>query len=222
MIKFQPLKNKLGVFADTEFFIFAPMKQLVWLSLFVLVLFGCSSSGDNTYRQNMIKIRKEKNKEFADAKKSPLLSKDVESFVGLQYYPIDSTYKIQAELRVVPAPKTIEMPTTTERAPLYFEYGSAIFTLNDTLCSLVVYQEVEEPEVLFIPFNDYTNGAGSYGGGRYLDLELKEVKGDQITLDFNKAYNPYCAYNYNYSCPVPPDTNMLNVSILAGEKSYKH
>ena len=185
-------------------------------------MFGCSSSGDNNYRQKIIEIRKEKNKELADTKRSPLLPKDIDSFVGLQYYPIDSTYKIQAELQVVPTPKTVEMPTTTDRAPLYFEYGSAIFSLNDTLCSLVVYQEVEDPDALFIPFNDYTNGAGTYGGGRYLDLEFTEIKDDYITLDFNKAYNPYCAYNYNFSCPVPPDTNMLNVSILAGEKSYKH
>lgn len=190
--------------------------------LAVFLLSSCGSSNEDAYREQIVKLRKEKNKKFAHAAESPLLKEDVDHFVGLQYFPIDSAFRIHAKFSWAQRKKTIEMPTTTDRTPLYYELGTAEFSVNDTLCQLVVYQEVEDSTELFIPFNDYTNGAGSYGGGRYLDLELENIKEGTLLLDFNKAYNPYCAYNYKFSCPIPPDTNMLNIAILAGEKSYKH
>lgn len=190
--------------------------------LAVFLFSGCSSSSEDAYREEIVKLRKEKNKKFAHASESPLLKEDVDHFVGLQYFPVDSTYRLQAKFSPAPHKKTIEMPTTTDRTPLYYTLGTAEFSIKDTLCRLVIYQEVEDSTELFIPFNDYTNGAESYGGGRYLDLELKDINEGTILLDFNKTYNPYCAYNYKFSCPIPPDTNMLNIAIRAGEKSYKH
>ena len=78
----------------------------------------------------------------------------------------------------------------------------------------------EYEDYLFLPFTDKTNGDSSYGGGRYLDLKLPE--GDSIIIDFNQAYNPYCAYNDKYSCPVPPKSNNLDIEVLAGVKTFKH
>ena len=124
-----------------------------------------------------------------------------------------------------PDPEPFEMETTTARRPIYVKYGEAHFSIDDTEYSLEIYQsekakQMEEfKEYLFLPFKDLTNGEGSYGGGRFIDLKIPE--GETIIIDFNKSYNPYCAYNHKYSCPVPPYANHLNISVPAGVKGYK-
>jgi uncharacterized protein (DUF1684 family) len=117
------------------------------------------------------------------------------------------------------------MKTSTGRLPEYVKYGELHFTLSGKTHVLTVYQNLElvqKPEYkdyLFIPFMDETNGFDTYGGGRYLDFRIPADT--TATLDFNMAYNPYCAYSPHYSCPIPPAENHLQVKILAGEKSYK-
>ena len=117
------------------------------------------------------------------------------------------------------------MPTTTDRMPIYVKYGEAYFELEGQSFKLNIYQnqelitKAEYVDYLFIPFTDATNGETSYGGGRYLDLRIPT--GKTITLNFNKSYNPYCAYNGKYSCPIPPSENDISVAILAGVKAYK-
>ncbi len=119
------------------------------------------------------------------------------------------------------------MPTTTERLPLYRKYGIAHFTIDDEKCELSLYQSqeymnsIEYGNLLFLPYNDLTNGKTSYGSGRFIDIEIPEEGSKTIVIDFNKSYNPYCAYNYKYSCPIPPSENILAVAIPAGVKAYK-
>ncbi|MNH33262.1 hypothetical protein D3C86_1572800 [compost metagenome] len=114
------------------------------------------------------------------------------------------------------------MPTTTARKPVYEKYGEAHFKLNGKDLVLSIYQshslreKAEYKDHLFLPFMDLTNGEESYGGGRFLDLTIPED--DTIVIDFNKAYNPYCAYNHKYSCPIPPKENDMNTEIKAGVK----
>ncbi len=90
---------------------------------------------------------------------------------------------------------------------------------------LLAYQNLDllknKPEYrkLFVPFNDYTNGVSSYGGGRYLDIDIPA--GDKTIIDFNFAYNPYCAYHDRWSCPIPPSENNLDIEVEAGVKSYE-
>ena len=114
------------------------------------------------------------------------------------------------------------MKTTTNRLPKYEVYGIASFELNGNGYQLNIYQshrlrETDEyKNYLFLPFNDLTNGDETYGGGRFIDLEIPD--NDSIIIDFNKAYNPYCAYNPKYSCPIPPEENDLDVHISAGIK----
>ena len=119
------------------------------------------------------------------------------------------------------------MKTSTDRLPEYVKYGEAYFTLDEKELKLSIYQstnhEKEEgyEDSLFLPYTDLTSGDGSYGGGKYLDLKIPE--GNTIIIDFNKTYNPYCAYSHRYSCPVPPEENDLLVRIEAGVMDYgKH
>ena len=117
------------------------------------------------------------------------------------------------------------MPTTTERESEETVYGIAYFQLNGVAHQLEVYQNkqlmLEEgfEDYLFLPFTDQTNGQETYAGGRYIDLRIPE--GDSLTIDFNKAYNPYCAYNKKYSCPLVPSVNSLDTKVLAGVKDFK-
>jgi hypothetical protein len=117
------------------------------------------------------------------------------------------------------------MPTTTERKSEEVVYGVVHFQLNGEEHQLEVYRnkelmlQEEHKDYLFLPFTDNTNGEETYAGGRYIDLSVP--KGDSIRIDFNKAYNPYCAYNKKYSCPIVPSVNALDTKVLAGVKDFK-
>ena len=195
--------------------------------LFLLIsLTGCSQdSKTKSYIQEIRKHRYEKNIEFADKKTTPLTKKDFKKFSSLSFFPIDSSYRIEAKFVLNENPVLFEMPTTTSRLPIYKTYGTATFNLNGKTHELQVYQNQElilNPEYkdhLFVPFTDSTNGNESYGGGRYIDTTFP--KDGIILLDFNKAYNPYCAYNDRYSCPIPPKENHLDIAIKAGVKAFK-
>jgi uncharacterized protein len=169
--------------------------------------------------------RSAKDKEFADTSQSPLSYEQIAHFSGLKYYRINPKYKVKAIFRKIDSPVTFKMKTTTERQPIYSTYATISFSLLDTTIILNVYQNIEltkKPgfaDYLFVPFTDQTSSGKSYGGGRYLDLHIP--KSDTIEVDFNKAYNPYCAYNHKYSCPIPPAENYIPMKIEAGEKKYK-
>jgi len=167
------------------------------------------------------------NHEYADPKESPLDEKDLKEFKGLDFFEIDTNYIVKAEFVRTPSEPPFAMKTSTERLPVYVKYGELYFSLNGKYLKLNVYQNqdlVEDPEYfdyLFLPFTDLTNGESTYGGGRYIDLRIPESS--EVIIDFNKAYNPYCAYSGKYSCPVPPEENDLEVEIFAGVKSFdKH
>ncbi|MGB5382348.1 MAG: DUF1684 domain-containing protein, partial [Lutimonas sp.] len=120
--------------------------------------------------------------------------------------------------------KPFKMQTTTDRLPIYVLFAKASFELKGKNYSLEIYQNENlmnsaiDKDYLFLPFTDMSNGKTSYEGGRYIDLEVP--KGDELIIDFNQAYNPYCAYNPKFSCPIPPKQNHLNTFIEAGVKKY--
>lgn len=191
----------------------------------ILGLLSCTTALDDAYIESMEIYRAEINEEFADSSKSILTDEGLAHFTGLDFFPADPDYFIKAKFVLNPDPEAFEMKTTTDRLPVYVKYGEAHFELNGEDIVLEIYQSdrvkhMEEfKDYLFLPFKDLTNGEETYGGGRYVDLKIPE--GDEIMIDFNKAYNPYCAYNDRYSCPVPPDANHLNIRIPAGVKAYK-
>lgn len=150
-----------------------------------------------------------------------LTAKDWLDFHGVDYFTFDSTFQLSSNFRKDKG-KWFEMPTSTERLPIYRRYGYVEFSIDTTTYTLTVYQNKDHRKgnykgYLFIPFRDGTSGVTTYGGGRYLDAEIPET--NEITLDFNLAYNPYCAYSHRYSCPIPPVENTLQVKIEAGEKT---
>ena len=116
------------------------------------------------------------------------------------------------------------MKTSTERTPMYKKYGELHFKIDEKSFKLNVYQNLEliqKPgfkDYLFLPFSDQTNGNETYIGGRYLDMRIPKTK--TVIINFNKAYNPYCAYNYKYSCPIVPLENDLDIEIKAGIKKF--
>lgn len=182
------------------------------------------TSYGQSYKEEIKKYQEGQNKEFKDPKHSPLPKEAIEQFKELEFFPINKDYKIEASF-VKKKGKKFEMKTSTDRLPIYKKVGELSFILDYKNVKLSVYKNVEysknkeNKDYLFIPFKDFTNGVESYGGGRYLDI-TKPAKGGKWILDFNKCYNPYCAYSYKYSCPIPPEENHLEIEIKAGIRKY--
>lgn len=199
--------------------------RLVLLGGVVLVLFYFikeSVLSDSAYVAGIRKERQEKNLTFRGSKGSPLEDADRRTFDSLQYFNPDIRYRVEADYKVFSRPDTVQMPLTTGESDPYLKFGQATFNLEGQKHSLFLYLKVNTTDSsLFVPFTDQTNGAQTYEGGRFLDVAKPEGDAQLITLDFNKAYNPFCVYNYNYSCPVPPRANHLNVAVRAGEMAYE-
>lgn len=144
----------------------------------------------------------------------------------MHFYQASEKYKVMAAFEKVDDSTGFIMKTSGKKSKKYFTYGILSFTLHNKLLKLRVYQseqlmqEEEYKNHLFVPFTDLTSGNRSYGGGRYLDFLIDDIKGNTLLIDFNKAYNPYCAYTSGYNCPIPPRENDLPVSIPAGEMEY--
>jgi len=142
--------------------------------------------------------------------------------LGLPFFDIDTTFRVVAKLRRTEGTKFKDMKTTTSRMAHDRVYGILEFTLRGKRFEIPVYQSKDlmdkEPykDYLFFPFTDLTNSEETYGGGRYIDLRIPA--GDEITIDFNKAYNPYCAYSARFSCPIVPSENHIDVEVRAGVK----
>lgn len=140
----------------------------------------------------------------------------------LPFYPANYAYCVLATLVHDSTARPFTMEISTTRRPLYRKYGELRFVLNGQALQLNVYQSQEllkRPDLadyLFVPFTDLTNSHETYGGGRYIDLRIPTAGATTMLLDFNCAYNPSCAYQHGYSCPVPPAENRLTVAIPAG------
>ncbi len=192
--------------------------------ILALVIVSTSCAQKKRPIQGKTEFQKEINADYKDASKSPLKEKDRKNFEGLDFFKFDSAYVVTANFKRTPNEKPFKMKTTTARRPIYVKYGELTFNLKGESFKLNIYQnqgliEKEGYEnYLFLPFLDETNGLESYGGGRYIDARIPE--GSTMIIDFNKAYNPYCAYNDKYSCPIVPRKNYLKTRIEAGVKAF--
>jgi hypothetical protein len=197
-----------------------------FLNLFLLIsVLSCAQGkqpilGETEFQKNM-------NADFKDATKSPLKDKDRKDFKGLDFFKFDSTYVVTATLIRTPDETPFKMKTTTERMPLYVKYGVVTFKLKGETHELNIYQnldlmtQVGYEDYLFLPFLDLTNGDTTYGGGRYVECRIP--LDNDVVIDFNSAYNPYCAYNEKYSCPIVPRENYIETKVEAGVKAFgKH
>ncbi|MGO4771338.1 DUF1684 domain-containing protein [Flavobacterium sp. W22_SRS_FK3] len=195
--------------------------------IFVFVLFLAFNTGFCQKKFDPVEVenfQKKINSEFADPKTSPLEEKDLKKFKTLEFYSANHKYFVNAKFIKAKNEKAFEMKTSTARKPKYIKFGTVYFVIDKVALQLNVYQDVqlsktnEYKDHLFLPFSDLTCGKESYIGGRYIDLKIP--KGNTIYIDFNQAYNPYCAYNHKYSCPIVPLENDLNVAIEAGVKTF--
>lgn len=182
----------------------------------------------NTYEEKILTYQKELGEAFINPETSPLQGELLENFKnspGHDFYGVNEVYRVQASWTITEGEGVIKIPTSDDRTKEFKPYGVAKFTLMGEKQELILYQNIRLLEEsghenhLFLPFKDLTSGETSYGGGRYIDLEIPT--GDTIEIDFNKAYNPYCAYSDGYSCPIPPAENHLNLKVEAGIKSPK-
>jgi uncharacterized protein (DUF1684 family) len=174
---------------------------------------------------DIAKFQKELNAEFKNPETSPLPDKYRKNFEGLDFFGPDTNYVVTARFSRTPEAIPFLMPTTTDRKSKEVIYGIAEFFLNGKNHRLEIYQNQElmkeegYEDYLFLPFADLTNGEETYTGGRYIDLRFPDS--DDLVIDFNRAYNPYCTYNKKYSCPLVPSVNLLNTKVMAGVKDFK-
>jgi len=172
------------------------------------------------YIQVIEQKRKENDQFMRTSEASPFQDSLRDQYKGLNYFPIDPAYRVQAIIKPIEKIDHLIIGTSDGKKERYLKFAYAEFKLAGERHRLLLLKPVGfgDKDVIFTAFADATSGEGTYGGGRYLDLRFKNAR--QITLDFNLAYNPYCAYNATFSCPFPPKENILPIPILAGEKNY--
>ncbi|WP_101295021.1 DUF1684 domain-containing protein [Halegenticoccus soli] len=167
-------------------------------------------------------MRDEKDAFFAEHPQSPIPPAERDGFEGLSYFDPDPTYRIGATARVHDRPDPVEMETTSGPNVRYLRVVTFEFELRGDDRTLAAYrQEEAEGRTLFVPFRDKTTGQETYRGGRYMEFEPERDlgDGDETVLDFNLAYQPFCAYSDTFSCPLPPEENWLEAAIRAGERT---
>lgn len=196
------------------------------LTVLIFSIFACSNPKKTPVDQSILPtIEREHQKlrsYYENDKTTPLSKTERRNFEGIHFFPIDTTYIVKAQFERLEGQSKFAMPTTGEKQPWYIKYAKIKFELNGKSHELFVYQNldlVNDPSYenhLFLPFLDDTNGDETYGGGRYLDLENPFA--DSVSIDFNLAYHPYCAYAAGYSCPIVPLENYLETRVESGVK----
>jgi hypothetical protein len=181
-------------------------------------------TSQNPYIRAVQKFRYTKDSFFKFSPESPLAINEKRPFIALNYFDPDPAYKVKATLVHLENPEPISIQMSGGVNEQYYKMGFLEFRLKGKDCKLAVYQSGDflrkniHQDELFLPFSDATNGKSTYAGGRFMDIDYSGQ--DTINLDFNYAYNPSCAYNHDFSCPVPPAENHLPIEINAGEQLY--
>lgn len=189
--------------------------------ILILIPFGISAQ---SYEQHIDSYRLETKNKFINDEFGPVAKENIDF---LSYYPAHKNFIVQADVELLFGEKAFRMPTYDGTSNEYKRYALLHFELLGKKHRLTVYQIVtlfQNPQFkdyLFLPFLDQTNGNETYAGGRYLELDASNIQNNKIEIDFNKAYNPYCAYSSGYRCPQPPAENTLSLAVAAGEKSYQ-
>ena len=198
------------------------MNRSILLLFSFFLLLNCDNR--KRYNSDLTPFQKEINDFFKDASVTPLKKRDLKTFRGLDFFTFDSTYVVIAKLIKTPKEKSFKMKTTTDSFVEHIKHGIVSFELLGNSYNLNIYRNLENideqgyRDYLFLPFLDDTNGNESYGGGRYINLDIPQ--GDNIIIDFNSAFNPYCVYDEKYSCPIVPRENYLPLEVFAGVKNF--
>jgi len=178
-----------------------------------------SDFDERAWRERITEYRAEKDEFLADHTQSPIPPGEREGFDGLDYYAPDPTYRIVARIQVPSEREEVELATTTGPDRTYERAATVGFTLADEHHVLEAYAAPAQ-EGLFVPFTDPTNGEATYERGRYLELDVESFEtGDDVVVDFNTAYSPFCAYDDGFACVIPPKENHVSVPVEAGERT---
>ncbi len=189
---------------------------LVTLSFLAQIKMDSIKTRIQTEQQNLVQF-------YLDSTTTPLSLEERKTFSGIHHFPIDLKYRVNAILKKYDQSDTVIFPTSSGKNKRYIKYALATFKLNGKSHSLTLYRMADLKRAdlanhVFLPFTDLTSNEETYGGGRYLDLEITDA--NTMLIDFNLCYQPYCAYSHNgWSCPIPPKENFVNAKILAGVKN---
>lgn len=198
-----------------------------WTSLILILLFGgemVMAGNDSSYYAEMEQYRERFIQSLWQSEREPIQAEDT---VYLDFFSISKKYKIPCTLILEENPKPFEMATYSGQIQHYIKYGTVEMSLDGYTFSLELYQNFDRikngelTDYLFLPFKDATNAETSYGGGRYLNMSISEIRRNGCYVDFNLAYNPWCAYRDGFHCPIPPRANHLDIPIEAGEKTFR-
>jgi uncharacterized protein (DUF1684 family) len=202
----------------------------IWIAGLIVAVLGLilySVSGtqpaqvlDEAYLAKLRETRRQKDQTLHKAADSPIPDAQRATFAGLRYFSPEAGFRVTARLtrQLVLLPQPLAM--TLGKPESYQRWGTAEFELNGKPQKLTLLQKAGDKQ-LFVPFTDPTNGEQTYGAGRYIDVPLPPAEANEVELDFNQAYNPYCAYNHDYSCPLPLAENRLTVPVAAGEQTFQ-
>ncbi len=196
------------------------IKQRVFLLTVVMLISGSALAQKNDFYVKTIKAYQ---KNYVDTHEVVQDKKDKKHF---HFFPINNTYNVAAYFERIIDTVGFTMGTSAGTVKYFYKYGRLDFMIDGKECLLYIYQgkdlmQTEQyRDYLFVPFTDATTGNESYGSGRYLEFYKRDIQADSLQLDFNKAYNPNCAYATGFKCPVPPRENMLPIAIKAGEMNY--
>lgn len=197
----------------------------IFIALVVLAAVTYTLTSTESPEAYLEKIEAERERQFKFIRfnvESPLNDSQKLAFKKLNFYPIDPNYRVKAKMIPVENKKVRELPLTDGSVQKYIEHSFVEFSFDgDKTNKLLLLQAMNEPDKrnFFLAFTDETSAKETYGGGRYINA--RQDGKNSITLDFNLAYNPYCAYNPDFACPIPPKENMLSIAIPAGEKNYE-
>lgn len=195
------------------------MKKITMIVMLISAL--AFSQSEKKQIAQISKFQKELNNGYMNKKETPLRGDNYTKFTKHPFFPVDLKYRIKAQFTRTENSVPFDLMTSSGETKPYRAFGNATFALNGVTYILNIYQSLDlvktrgYEDYLFLPFRDETNGKETYGGGKYIDLRIPA--GNEIVIDFNQSYQPYCAYNaYDYSCPIVPEENFLPLRIEAG------
>ena len=194
---------------------------------FFILLFSGSllAQSSKDFKKEICDYRDEYKAKFLKDQRSPFYG-DEKGLKKLKFFKPNKEFLVECTFEATPAAKPFEIPTYSGQLKPFKQYGILTFNVDGKEHQLAVYQNLRLQRLpgfkknLFLPFKDLTNNESTYGGGRYINLNTDDLKKTPILLDFNKCYNPWCAYSDGYNCPIPPKENHLDIAVEAGEKQY--
>ncbi len=198
------------------------MKCWLWFCILCLGITACGGRNNDALLKESYDFRQELVNSYNDSANSPIPAAERKDFKGIHFFPVNLDYVVTAHFKRTANEKTFKMDMSRKDAEDYVKYGEVTFTLQGNDYTMSLYQSLrlaqteEYKNYLALLFKDATSGHETYGGGRYIDLHVPS--GDTLTINFNKAYQPYCAYTEGFSCPIPPKENYLPIRVEAGVK----